>query len=40
MINEYQLNMASVAFNEILFGLTTVCDFVGPLLEACVVLNT
>ena len=38
---DYQLNKASVAFNEIYFDSPHVEKFfVGPLLEACVVLNT
>ena len=38
---DYQLNKASAAFNEIYFDSPHIeIFFVGPLLEACVVLNT
>ena len=38
---DYQLNKASAAFNEIYFDSPHIENFfVGPLLEACVVLNT
>ena len=39
---DYQLNKASAAFNEIYFDSPhiEIFFFVGPLLEACVVLNT